>query len=83
MVAMAAVHTVRSMFFQLGIMVSRHCIPGQGEIIILVDQAHVQARGAGLAVVAVDAVSNRISGRKCAENAVVFLLRRSVKEAQL
>ena len=79
---MAAVHTVRGVLFQLGVVVRRHGVPGQGQVVILVDEAHVQPSRAGLAVVAVHAVPYGVLRRKGAENAVIPFLRRGVKKAQ-
>ena len=32
-----------------------HLVPGKGQIIVFVDQAHIQSHGAGLTVIAIDA----------------------------
>ena len=42
---------------QLLVVVFGHLVPGQGQVIVFVDQGDVDAGGAGLAVVAVDAVA--------------------------
>ena len=49
-----------------------------GEVVVLVDEAHVQAGGAGLAVVAVNAHALDVPGREAADVRIVQLFRRGV-----
>ena len=63
-------------------MLCRQGIPRTGQVIILVDEAHVQAGGAGLAVVAVDAGALRVSGGEGADDGVVPLRLPSPQKAQ-
>ena len=71
----------------------RHAVPGYGnapgpacppscQIVILVDQAHIQAHGAGLAVVAVGADPLGRAGSHPAQHRVIPLGRRRLKKAQ-
>ena len=46
-------------------------VPGEGEVVVLVDQPHVQARRAGLAVVAVDAGPVHVARGEGADGGVV------------
>ena len=55
---------------QLAVMLRGHFIAGKSQVVILVDQPHVQPHGTGLAVVAVNADAVRVTGRKLLDNAV-------------
>ena len=67
---------------QAPVVLCRQGIPRTGQVIILVDEAHVQAGGAGLAVVAVDAGALRVSGGEGADDGVVPLRLPSPQKAQ-
>ena len=53
-VAVSAPDAVPGVPLQVFVVAPGKLIPGPGQVVVLVDQAHVQARRAGLAVVAVD-----------------------------
>ncbi len=58
-VAVAAAHAVAGMKVELGVVVGGKHVARQREVVELVDQADVDARGARRAVVAVDAAPGR------------------------
>ena len=73
-VAVAAGNAVGSLFLQLGIMVCRHIISYDRQIIILVYQSHIEARRARLTVVAVNARPFRIFWREAAYDGIIPFL---------
>ena len=79
---MAALDAVARLLFQLVVMVLGQRIPGLCQIVIFVDQAHIQSGRTGLAVVAVDAGPCGVFGRKGAQHRVIPLFGRSLQKAQ-
>ena len=66
MIAMTALQAVRSLLFQLLIVIVGKAVTSFGKIVILIDQANVQARRTGLAVIAVNTLAACILRRKAA-----------------
>ena len=81
-VAVAAAHAVPGPLFR-----GQVVLPGQagsqpGQVVILVDQGHVQPGGTGGAVLAVYAFSHGVRRGEAADGGIVPLLRRGIQEAQ-
>ncbi len=76
--AVAAVEAGVGVDGELLIMPFRQLVADAGEFVVFVDKADVQAGGAGLAVVAVDAHALGVPGREAADVRIVQLLRRGV-----
>ena len=78
-VAVAALNAVPGVLVQMGVVVPGQLVSRPGQVVVFVDEAHVQTRRAGLAVVAVDAHPGGVHG---GEGRIVPLLRRGVQEPQ-
>ena len=63
---------------EIEVVVLRQFVADAGEVVVFVDEADVQAGGAGLAVVAVDAHAFGVAGREAADIRIVQLRRRGV-----
>ena len=78
--AVTAMETGIGFDAELGVVVGGNFIPGLGQVVILVHQTDIDACGAGLAVVAVDAgAGNGVSG-KCADDGVILFRLRGIQE---
>ena len=63
---------------EVEIVVTGELVADAGEVVVFVDEADVQAGGAGLAVVTVDAHAFGVAGRETAYHRIVQILRRGV-----
>ena len=81
-VTVAAADTIPGLFLQLIVVAARQFVPGPRQIVILVDDADVQPRRAGLAVVAVYTDAGGVLRGKRAEDGIIPFLRGGVQEAQ-
>ena len=81
-VAMSAANTVGSLFLQVGVVILCQHIPCPGQVIILVNQSHIQPCRTWSTVIAVYADSFRILRSESSKNGIVFLLGRSLQIAE-
>ena len=81
-IAVAASHAVPGLFLQGGVMAPGQRIPGQREVVVFVDEPHVQPGGTGLAVVAVYADPFGFLGCEGPQDRIVLFLRGGCEEAQ-
>ena len=75
---MAAANAVIRVLFQRAVMLHCHSIPGQCQIIVLVHQADIDPDRAGLAVIAVNTLSELFRRGKGADYGIVRRLLRLV-----
>ena len=76
--AVAAVEAGRGLEGEVEVVVTGELVADAGKVVVFVDEAHVQAGGAGLAVVAVDAHAFGVAGCESADIRIVPLRRRGV-----
>ena len=81
-VTMTAGHAVRGFLFQVPVMTGCHGIPCHRQVIIFIDQPHIQACRAGLAMVAVHTAPHSLSRRKRTNHGVVLFFGRCLKKSQ-
>ena len=60
---------------EVEVVVTGELVADAGEVVVFVDEADVQAGGAGLAVVAVDADAFGVAGRETAYRRIIQLVR--------
>ena len=75
---MAAVEAGVGVEGEVEVVITGKLVADAGQVVVLVDEAHVQAGGAGLAVVAVDAHALGIPWCEAADVRIVQFLRRGV-----
>ena len=78
-VAVAAGKAVRGGPLQGQVVLPGQLVPQAGQVVVLIDEGDVQARRAGVAVLAVDAAASALRRGELAETGVVPLLRRGVE----
>ena len=81
-IAMTTGNTIGSLLLQIFIVVFCQNITGPGQIIIFINQSHIQPCRTRLAVIAVDADSLCFLWGKAAQNGIVFFLLRGIEESK-
>ena len=59
-----------------------HGIPCHSQVVIFIDQSHIQARRTGLTMVAIHAVPHSLPRRKCTDNRIVPFFGEHIKKSQ-
>ena len=71
---MTAVQACIRLHAELGVMIGGNVITGQCQIVILIDKADIDTRGARLAMVAINAGSaDRVGGKTANDRIILFL----------
>lgn len=81
-VAVAALEAGVGFDGQLAVVVVRHSVARTGKVIVFVDQPDIDSGRAGLAVIAVDAVSDGVLRRKAADHRIVVFFWRRLQKRQ-
>ena len=76
--AVAAVEAGRGLEGEVEVVVTGELVADAGKVVVFVDEAHVQAGGAGLAVVAVDAHAFGVAGCESADIRIIQFLWRGI-----